>query len=656
MSTQTSSAINKSGKVIAPKVAGRRRPAARAQQAGPSLNPPLTPVPSQPTQDDPTLGVETVTTSVTAPATSTGIAAKPHTALAEQSQGSEGAATKEHAEGGAESEQQTQPTEHDAPLAGTPNTDRSARSPQGEGADTANLESLSPDQSATPAARRQRKNPPQVVGTKRKRAPATAAKSAERITAEDDDEVELGSGAVEEATPAARPAKTARMRKPTKKTAMNATTQDEETANDAANESGPVPNSAVRKGTPRRKKSAQTADPLDARAGVDPTVANEDSQAAQTTEQRHAEGAADEATGTVQSSTSTSGPRPRPRKSRKARQEPTEASADAEQTQDQQARTEQHTQVQEAARESVAGVDDDLEALEIDIVNTAMSDLIREPKGGKTSGLERRMAEVDWDEVKRKRREMSPPRPLRRDYPHEDLSAPARNTQRLRLVNGEIVYDEASGQIDRQAQALAEIEGMSISENVDVTKHVNRMSWMNDRRRDPADRKSVWKMKSDPWNDDETDRFYDALRMFGTDFSIISKMFPPKTRRQIKLKFVREERLDPQRITDALSGKSSVKMDLNAYAVASGVEVSDFKDPTIVTQELAEEMEKQQEEIDKKKKEAQEAQKQRDIMNEQREKDKEGRDKEKAMQKEQREVARRRKRMGRGQVVGTGTF
>ena len=79
-----------------------------------------------------------------------------------------------------------------------------------------------------------------------------------------------------------------------------------------------------------------------------------------------------------------------------------------------------------------------------------------------------------------------------------------------------------------------------------------------------------------PWNDEETDRFYDALRMFGTDFFIISKMFAPKTRRQIKTKFVREERLDPTRVNDALMGKQTVPMDLNHYARQSGRDVSVF--------------------------------------------------------------------------------
>jgi hypothetical protein len=42
------------------------------------------------------------------------------------------------------------------------------------------------------------------------------------------------------------------------------------------------------------------------------------------------------------------------------------------------------------------------------------------------------------------------------------------------------------------------------------------------------------------WTDDETEKFYRLLGMFGTDFETISRLFPSKNRRAIKLKFNKE--------------------------------------------------------------------------------------------------------------------
>jgi len=52
------------------------------------------------------------------------------------------------------------------------------------------------------------------------------------------------------------------------------------------------------------------------------------------------------------------------------------------------------------------------------------------------------------------------------------------------------------------------------------------------------------KEKSEKWSQEETDKFYKALQIFGTDFSIIAKLLPGRTRKQIKNKFNREEK-DP---------------------------------------------------------------------------------------------------------------
>eukprot|EP00826_Nyctotherus_ovalis_P043612 TRINITY_DN4611_c0_g1_i1.p1 TRINITY_DN4611_c0_g1~~TRINITY_DN4611_c0_g1_i1.p1 ORF type:complete len:265 (+),score=59.04 TRINITY_DN4611_c0_g1_i1:229-1023(+) len=60
------------------------------------------------------------------------------------------------------------------------------------------------------------------------------------------------------------------------------------------------------------------------------------------------------------------------------------------------------------------------------------------------------------------------------------------------------------------------------------------------------------KEKSEKWLPEETERFYKALQIFGTDFSIIVRLLPGRSRKQIKNKFNREERENPEKIDSIL--------------------------------------------------------------------------------------------------------
>lgn len=249
----------------------------------------------------------------------------------------------------------------------------------------------------------------------------------------------------------------------------------------------------------------------------------------------------------------------------------------------------------------------DPELHEIDPNTVTMFELGKDRKRGKTSEREKKMAEIDWDEVARKRREaiektiaesQQPAQPTAdvvetterpdgtadpssdnavapdNDAPTEDTTAAAGGVQ-FRIVNGQIVEDETSLTIDRQAQAEAEAQtGAPMEEDNDLTSRINSSTYLNDRRRDVADRLPL--QKKDAWPEAETERFYEALRMWGTDFGIISTMFAPKTRRQLKMKFNREERLDPARVNAALLGKDTVPMNLEHFARESGRDISEY--------------------------------------------------------------------------------
>lgn len=308
---------------------------------------------------------------------------------------------------------------------------------------------------------------------------------------------------------------------------------------------------------------------------------------------------------------------------------------------------------------------EDPELHEIDPNAVKMSDLTRDRRLGKQSERETKMAAIDWEEVARKRLEVA--QAIAEGRAVGEQSQTRSNNEaaqegaegtpqpraapisgpRLRMdADGNMVVDEESLRIDRQAQAEANAANFIVTEEDDLTKRVNQMSWISERKQDPTDRVPFFKMKSDPWSEEETDRFFEALKMFGTDFFIISKMFHPKTRRQIKLKFVREERLDPDRVNRALSGESTVPMSINHFAEATGQEVQNFKDPRELEEELRQEGEKEREEIARKKKEFDESKKQKEIQDAARAKDLEARN----------EQRRRKIPRKRGGVYGTGAL
>lgn len=60
------------------------------------------------------------------------------------------------------------------------------------------------------------------------------------------------------------------------------------------------------------------------------------------------------------------------------------------------------------------------------------------------------------------------------------------------------------------------------------------------------------------WGVEETRRFYEALKQCGTDFSLMLAFFPGRTRRQLKLKFFREERQLPELVKRVLSADASL--------------------------------------------------------------------------------------------------
>ncbi|EPX73517.1 transcription factor TFIIIB complex subunit bdp1 [Schizosaccharomyces octosporus yFS286] len=126
---------------------------------------------------------------------------------------------------------------------------------------------------------------------------------------------------------------------------------------------------------------------------------------------------------------------------------------------------------------------------------------------------------------------------------------------RTRVVDGQIVLDEASLEVDRHERDYVPEEDREFVEENALSRRVTSATWGN-------------RQKSEKWKSDETDKFYKALSQWGTDFALISNMFPSRNRRQIKLKFKQEEKRNPARINEALRTKKPV--DMEEYSKESG--------------------------------------------------------------------------------------
>lgn len=281
-----------------------------------------------------------------------------------------------------------------------------------------------------------------------------------------------------------------------------------------------------------------------------------------------------------------------------------------------------------------AGTPDDADERKIDITTNTMGSITHDRRIGKISEREKLMRTIDWDEVRKKRQEQrANAKPRRRGPTPErdpnqenndeqeseagpstapiDRVRPTQQQAQVRIVNGVLVTDETTLVIDRRANLQSSNAMLETVEESDLTASLNTQSWLNANKRDVGDNEPLY-TPTDRWSTRDTDAFYEALRMFGTDFSIISHMFPGRTRRNIKHKFVKEERSDPARIKAALNGEK-VTMDFQTYLNNTGQTESDFKDPRALEEELKLEDERHKAEVEDVKKQYEETQKQRKL-------------------------------------------
>ena len=137
-----------------------------------------------------------------------------------------------------------------------------------------------------------------------------------------------------------------------------------------------------------------------------------------------------------------------------------------------------------------------------------------------------------------------------------------------RIVDGKIVLDEQSlyANYRDDEQQEQEQRNWEVVDEREGDQFVNSASRSKQRR-------------TQRWSEEETERFFQAISQWGTDFEMITRLFPRRTRREIKSKWTKESRQNAKRLDEAFGRRMAV--DLTAYGNAAGVDLSG-PPPTIV--------------------------------------------------------------------------
>lgn len=113
--------------------------------------------------------------------------------------------------------------------------------------------------------------------------------------------------------------------------------------------------------------------------------------------------------------------------------------------------------------------------------------------------------------------------------------------------DGSLIIDEESLTVEVQRA-----KGPNITENEDpIFEHGSTTTYSSFRKGS----------YTKPWSSHETDMFFLAISMVGTDFSMIGSMFPHRARSEIKNKFKKEERANCWRIDKAFREKRRLDLD-----------------------------------------------------------------------------------------------
>lgn len=151
--------------------------------------------------------------------------------------------------------------------------------------------------------------------------------------------------------------------------------------------------------------------------------------------------------------------------------------------------------------------------------------------------------------------------PVPDDHEQEEEFGDNRFAVQTRIVDGKIVLDEQSLFANYRDDELQDREQRhwEVIDEREGDQFINSASRGKQRR-------------TQRWSAEETERFFQAVSQWGTDFEMITRLFPKRTRREIKSKWTKESRQNPRQLDDAF--RRRVKVDLTAYGNAVGVDLS----------------------------------------------------------------------------------
>ncbi|KAG2232053.1 hypothetical protein INT48_009401 [Thamnidium elegans] len=181
------------------------------------------------------------------------------------------------------------------------------------------------------------------------------------------------------------------------------------------------------------------------------------------------------------------------------------------------------------------------------------------------AAVKKKEAEEAEEDAKKKKIAKQKEDERRRKEADGHVLAESSNALQVRLVDGQIVLDTDSLTIERTQTDIDYGDGdLEVVEENSLTKKINSNTYSK-------------RTQSSRWSAAETEDFYDAISQFGTDFEMISMVMPGRTRSQIRSKFSREEKLNPNKVTDYLIRKKK-PLDLLKYEKIAGIELEAVPD------------------------------------------------------------------------------
>jgi transcription factor TFIIIB component B'' len=239
---------------------------------------------------------------------------------------------------------------------------------------------------------------------------------------------------------------------------------------------------------------------------------------------------------------------------------------------------------------------------------------------GKLSEREKQMRMINWEEVKQARREKERNQTareiqtemdrLRKEQEAAEADAvTARTLPQYHLVDNIMVLKPGSGMIDHEAEAQRAHDEMVVVAEDDLTKQINARSFLRNNKRFPNE--FLLPGQGKHWSFRDTEDFYKAMSIFGTDFAMMERLFPGVGRKSIKKKFNREERQNPQRVKEVLQGRRNCNWE--EFLEQTGRDDADFADVDAIKAQLDAEAKEMQIVIDQAKEEAEERRRQRRI-------------------------------------------